>query len=245
MSRIIPTWVRADLAGSGRDSCVVSRSEHRERPRRTFGCSSSSPGATSAFSAPHRPVRKRAPLESSIRRVGETHRNGASRLPVIIARWRPQAPSRKSTNTRFWWTHGPTRHGLRCSTRSRVSRLGPGGVSWRRSWDADLTRRVAHLAPREPLSPAFASRGSVAPTEWRLEGSHRFSRYSLTFRIAPLGAECCVIRAESSAAFPGPAGRAYRALVIGSGGHVLGVRSLLRTMKREAERADKSGAVRT
>jgi hypothetical protein len=93
--------------------------------------------------------------------------------------------------------------------------------------------------------PGFRVTRSVAPTEWMLEGSHQFSRYSLTFRIAPLGGERCVIRAESSAAFPGPAGRAYRALVIGSGGHVLGVRSLLRTMKRVAERAGRSGAVRT
>lgn len=93
--------------------------------------------------------------------------------------------------------------------------------------------------------PGFRITRSVALTEWVLEGSHRFSRYSLTFRIAPLGAERCVIRAESSAAFPGPVGPAYRALVIGSGGHVLGVRRLLRNMKREAERADKSGTVRT
>ena len=122
------------------------------------------PGARSAFPALHRHVRKRAPLESSIRRNGRdtpTMEQGAS--PVIIARWRPQAPCRKSTNTRFWWTHCPSRHGRRCSTRSRGSRLGPGGVSWRRSWDADLTRRVAHLAPREPLSPAFASRGPWHP----------------------------------------------------------------------------------
>jgi hypothetical protein len=35
--------------------------------------------------------------------------------------------------------------------------------------------------------------------------------------------------------FPGLHGTAYRALVIGSGGHVVGVRGILRRVKAEAE----------
>ena len=49
-------------------------------------------------------------------------------------------------------------------------------------------------------------------------------------RVVRLGAE---IRAE----FPGAAGTAYRALVIGTRGHVLVTRSFLRSVRRRAERA--------
>jgi hypothetical protein len=43
------------------------------------------------------------------------------------------------------------------------------------------------------------------------------------------------VRAETRAAFPGLQGRAYRALVIGTRGHVLAVRRLLRAVKARAE----------
>ena len=77
----------------------------------------------------------------------------------------------------------------------------------------------------------------MAPKEWTLEGEHLFSRYSLAFRIAPLDSDHCRVSAESSAMFPGHHGAAYRALVIGTGGHVIGVRDILRRIKIEAERA--------
>jgi hypothetical protein len=65
-------------------------------------------------------------------------------------------------------------------------------------------------------------------------GRHRFSRYGIVFRIgaAPGGTVC---RAESRAAFPGPHGAAYRLAVVGSGGHVLAVRRLLRAVRAAAE----------
>jgi hypothetical protein len=84
--------------------------------------------------------------------------------------------------------------------------------------------------------PGFRVTRSVPSRQWSLEGRHLFSRYSLTFRIAPLGADRSQISAESSAVFPGPQGRTYRALVIGTGGHVVGVRNILRRVKIEAER---------
>jgi hypothetical protein len=68
-----------------------------------------------------------------------------------------------------------------------------------------------------------------------LEGSHRFSRYRLTFHVDELGAERSRVRAETHAAFPGPQGKAYRALVIGTHGHVLGVRRILSAIRRRAE----------
>jgi hypothetical protein len=85
--------------------------------------------------------------------------------------------------------------------------------------------------------PGFRVARCHAPTEWALEGNHLFSRYALTFRITTLDDAHCRVRAESSAEFPGPRGVMYRALVIGSGGHVVGVRAMLRRIKANAERA--------
>jgi hypothetical protein len=70
-----------------------------------------------------------------------------------------------------------------------------------------------------------------------LEGRHRFSRYALTFRIDDLAVGRSRVRAETRAVFPGLHGRAYRALVIGTGGHVLVVRRLLAAVRRDAESA--------
>jgi hypothetical protein len=74
------------------------------------------------------------------------------------------------------------------------------------------------------------------PAELALEGRHRFSRYALVFQIEELGGAASRLRAETRADFPGVAGRAYRLLVIGSKGHVVAVRRLLRGVKHRAER---------
>jgi len=68
-----------------------------------------------------------------------------------------------------------------------------------------------------------------------LEGRHRFSRYRLAFEIEPAGAGSR-LRAVTHAEFPGLRGRMYRALVIGSGGHRVLTRRLLRSVARRAER---------
>jgi hypothetical protein len=81
---------------------------------------------------------------------------------------------------------------------------------------------------------------SEPPQELALAGRHRFARYLLTFRIDPLGPGRCRVRAETRAEFPGLRGSAYRALVIGSRGHVLATRRLLAAVKRRAERAASS-----
>jgi hypothetical protein len=70
-----------------------------------------------------------------------------------------------------------------------------------------------------------------------LEGEHRFSRYTLTFHIEPAEDSSCIVTAETRATFPGRAGRMYRAAVIGTGAHVIVVRSLLSAIKRRAERS--------
>jgi hypothetical protein len=60
-----------------------------------------------------------------------------------------------------------------------------------------------------------------------LRGRHRFSNYALTFVL-----DGDRLRAQTHAAFLGVPGRFYRALVIGSGGHRLVTRRLLRQIAR-------------
>lgn len=75
------------------------------------------------------------------------------------------------------------------------------------------------------------------PRELALEGGHRLSRYALTFRVEPAGSGRSRISAHTSATFPHLPGRLYRAAVIGTGGHVLATRRLLRGIARRAEGA--------
>lgn len=83
--------------------------------------------------------------------------------------------------------------------------------------------------------PGFAVSRAVRPDVLRLEGRHRFSRYALTFRLRSDG-ESTIVTAESRGEFPGMTGRAYRALVVGSGGHVIAVRRMLARISAEAAR---------
>jgi hypothetical protein len=85
--------------------------------------------------------------------------------------------------------------------------------------------------------PGFVVARVVEPAVLALEGRHRFSRYGLVFRLEPTKDDRTLLRAETRASFPGIAGRLYRVLVIGTRGHVLAVNSLLRSIRRRAERA--------
>ncbi|HSI79844.1 MAG TPA: hypothetical protein VK919_04245 [Solirubrobacterales bacterium] len=118
----------------------------------------------------------------------------------------------------------------------------------RQGFGGPVARRVAAgLGCREtetagdPLHPGATLPGFVVarvvpPTLYALLGAHRFARYALVFSIDRLGGGRSIVRAETRAEFPGVSGRAYRALVIGTRGHVLVVRRLLRAVKRRAER---------
>ena len=75
------------------------------------------------------------------------------------------------------------------------------------------------------------------PHELRLSGRHRFSRYRLDFVLVDLGGGRSRLGARTFAEFPGPAGRVYRTLVIGSRIHVLVTRRLLAAIARRAEHA--------
>ena len=118
-----------------------------------------------------------------------------------------------------------------------------------RSFSAPASARGARLlgctdaepsGPRPPAVgsafPGFHVEAARPPRELVLRGAHRFSEYALIFRLEEPAPGRSQLRAESRAAFPGLRGRAYRALVIGTRGHVLVTRRLLGAVKRRAER---------
>lgn len=111
---------------------------------------------------------------------------------------------------------------------SRVGRVlgvrpAPGGSAptpWEPAVGAALPGfAVDRLLPGELLS---------------LRGRHRFARYRLDFEVVGAEPGRSWVWARTWAAFPGVAGAAYRALVIGTGGHAVAVRRLLRRAAAEA-----------
>ena len=88
--------------------------------------------------------------------------------------------------------------------------------------------------------PGFIVTRAVPPAVLALMGEHRFSRYALVFRIDETLAGPVTLRAETRAEFPHKRGTAYRALVIGTRGHVVATKSILRAVRR---RAEKNGGV--
>jgi hypothetical protein len=113
------------------------------------------------------------------------------------------------------------------------------------TWDA--VSKVSARLTRRPAPRAFVKLwklepktgfeiGALSPQErLALIGHHRFARYELAFEVRAEG-DGVEVRAETSAEFPGISGRLYRALVIGTGGHAIAVRSMLRRIRRAAER---------
>jgi hypothetical protein len=88
--------------------------------------------------------------------------------------------------------------------------------------------------------PGFHVTASTSRSELVLEGRHRFSNYALIFRIEAVRAGQARLHAETRAAFPGWAGRAYRLMIIGTGGHVVAVRRLLAGITRRAEARERT-----
>ncbi|MFI5663821.1 hypothetical protein [Streptomyces sp. NPDC051684] len=84
--------------------------------------------------------------------------------------------------------------------------------------------------------PGFAVAEAVPGRSVRLAGRHFYSRYELTLDLSELPGGT-VVRARTYAAFPGPLGRGYRLLVIGSGGHRALMVRRLAAVGRRAERA--------
>lgn len=118
------------------------------------------------------------------------------------------------------------------------------------SFGSSRTGRIASLlgcADVDSSGPRPLATGSALPgfhvelaepaRELALAGSHRFSNYALIFRLDRLDAGRTRLRAETRADFPDFKGSVYRALVIGTRGHVLVTHRLLNATKQRAERA--------
>ena len=83
--------------------------------------------------------------------------------------------------------------------------------------------------------PGFRVAAVDPPNGLTLDGTHRFARHEMAFALTEKGSGRTDLAVVTRAEFPGPVGRLYRGMVIGSGGHVLATRRLLKAVKREAE----------
>ena len=79
--------------------------------------------------------------------------------------------------------------------------------------------------------PGFRVVEAEAGRRLVLQGRHRFAAYAVTFVI-----EGGALSARTHAAFPGLLGTLYRTAVIGSGGHSLITKAILKLVARRAER---------
>lgn len=95
------------------------------------------------------------------------------------------------------------------------------------TWPAVL--RVMCRDPRDPSTVpiGFVLDEARPPERFALKGRHLFAVYRLVFELDP-EPDGTRVRAATWADFPGPHGKAYRALVIGTGGHRLVVRRMLK-----------------
>ena len=84
----------------------------------------------------------------------------------------------------------------------------------------------------EPAS-GFAIVDDQPPAVVTLAGRHRCSRYEMDLRVDP-AAGGSVVTVVTLADFPGVRGTVYRAALVGSRGHVVAVRMMLRSIARVA-----------
>lgn len=102
---------------------------------------------------------------------------------------------------------------------------------------ADTWSALLRVMCRDPhdvttVPVGFILDEAVAPARFALKGRHWFAVYRWVFELDELGEDAHTrLRAGTWAGFPGIHGRAYRALVIGTGAHRVVVR---RTLKRVA-----------
>lgn len=115
-----------------------------------------------------------------------------------------------------------------------------GGGTIARILGCDPARGTAEFAGRPgDAVPGFRVVEAEPGRRLALRGRHRFADYALTFVYD--GAR---LRARTHAAFPGLRGRLYRAAVIGSGGHRIVTRRLLRQVEALARRAPEARSTR-
>jgi hypothetical protein len=104
-----------------------------------------------------------------------------------------------------------------------------GSAAIIRSLGCDPAQGTAEFAGRPGEAvPGFRVAEAEPGRRLALRGRHRFADYALTFVL-----DGDRLSAQTHAAFPGVLGRLYRAAVIGSGGHRLVARRMLRQVARE------------
>ena len=97
---------------------------------------------------------------------------------------------------------------------------------------ADVTASGPRPLDAGSTLPGFHVEAAEPGRELALAGSHRFSEYALIFRLDGANSGRTRLRAETRAVFPGVSGAVYRALVIGTRGHVVVTRRLLSAVAR-------------
>jgi len=101
------------------------------------------------------------------------------------------------------------------------------------TWHAVLRTMCSN--PDDPATVPFGFILDTAeqPERFSLRGRHWFAVYKLIFLLSESGGGTRVV-AQTWAAFPGVKGSIYRALVIGSGGHRVVVRCMLKHIAEQA-----------
>jgi hypothetical protein len=104
------------------------------------------------------------------------------------------------------------------------------------TWSALLQKMCRNPADPTTVPVGFKLEEATPPSRLALKGRHPFSVYRLVFELDPVDppAGGVRLRALTFAAFPGLHGKVYRALVIGSGGHRLVVRRMLKRIAAQA-----------
>jgi hypothetical protein len=112
-----------------------------------------------------------------------------------------------------------------------VLRTMSGNTAVARLLGCDPAEGTAELTGRPgDAVPGFRVVESEPGRRLALRGRHRFANYALTFVV-----EGDRLSARTHAEFPGILGRLYRAAVIGSGGHPIVTRRLLKQVARSVD----------
>ncbi|HME79837.1 MAG TPA: hypothetical protein VKI00_30490 [Mycobacterium sp.] len=97
----------------------------------------------------------------------------------------------------------------------------------------DTWSALLRVMCRDPQNPSTVPAGFVLdeaqpPARFALKGRHPFAIYRWVFELEAEAPQRTRVRAATWAAFPGLHGSGYRALVIGTGGHRVAVRWMLK-----------------
>jgi len=85
--------------------------------------------------------------------------------------------------------------------------------------------------------PGFLATRAIEPAMLALMGRHRYATYALIMTVLEKPSGLVLLGAQSRAEFIGAKGKAYRNAVIGTRGHLIVTRGLLRRSRKRAELA--------